>query len=104
MDSTGESGNRPGVCLPGPRYFPEDEITDQPLRFFASELIREKVLQETKAGSASRRDGARSSSGRRNLIVIRIAAAIGVERDRAESDHHRGQGNDAQTDRRRLPG
>ena len=32
----------------GPRYFPEDEITDQPLRFLAGELIREKVLIETR--------------------------------------------------------
>jgi GTP-binding protein Era len=33
---------------PGPKYFPEDEVTDQPLRFLASELIREKVLEETR--------------------------------------------------------
>ncbi len=32
----------------GPRYFPEEEITDQPERFFVSEIIREKVLQETR--------------------------------------------------------
>ncbi len=32
----------------GPRYFPEDQITDQPIRFLAAELIREKVLQETR--------------------------------------------------------
>ncbi|MBV9623494.1 MAG: GTPase Era [Acidobacteria bacterium] len=28
----------------GPRYFPEDQITDQPVRFMAAELIREQVL------------------------------------------------------------
>ena len=28
----------------GPRYFPEDQITDQPERFLVSEIIREKVL------------------------------------------------------------
>ncbi len=32
----------------GPAYFPEDYITDQPERFLAAELIREKVLQETR--------------------------------------------------------
>jgi GTPase len=32
----------------GPRYFPEDEITDQPERFFAAEIIREKVLLITR--------------------------------------------------------
>ena len=29
----------------GPRYFPEDMITDQPERQIASEIIREKILQ-----------------------------------------------------------
>jgi len=32
---------------PGPRYFSEDQITDQPERFLAAELIREQVLQLT---------------------------------------------------------
>jgi GTP-binding protein Era len=29
---------------PGPRYFPTDQITDQPERFIAAEIVREKVL------------------------------------------------------------
>jgi GTP-binding protein Era len=29
---------------PGPQYYPPDQITDQPLRFLAGELIREQVL------------------------------------------------------------
>ena len=32
----------------GPAYFPEDHLTDQPERFLAAELIRERVLQETR--------------------------------------------------------
>jgi GTP-binding protein Era len=32
----------------GPAYFPPDYLTDQPERFLASELIREKVLRETR--------------------------------------------------------
>lgn len=32
----------------GPAYFPEDHVTDQPERFLASELIREKALQLTR--------------------------------------------------------
>jgi GTP-binding protein Era len=32
----------------GPAYFPEDHVTDQPERFLAAELIREKILQETR--------------------------------------------------------
>jgi len=31
----------------GPMYFPEDHVTDQPERFLAGELIREKVLRAT---------------------------------------------------------
>ena len=31
----------------GPRHFPEDQITDQPLRFMAAEAIREQVLFAT---------------------------------------------------------
>jgi GTPase len=32
----------------GPRYFPEDQTTDQPARFMAAEIIREQVLLTTK--------------------------------------------------------
>jgi GTP-binding protein Era len=31
----------------GPRYFPEDQLTDQPERFLAAEIVREKVLLKT---------------------------------------------------------
>jgi GTP-binding protein Era len=31
----------------GPRYFPEDELTNLPVRFLAAEIIRERVLLET---------------------------------------------------------
>jgi GTPase len=31
----------------GPRYFAEDQLTDQPERFMAAEVVREKVLQKT---------------------------------------------------------
>ena len=36
------------AALPeGPRYFPDDQTTDQPVRFMAAELIREQVLMAT---------------------------------------------------------
>jgi GTP-binding protein Era len=35
------------VLPEGPRYFPEDQITDQPIRFMVAEIIREQVLIET---------------------------------------------------------
>ncbi len=31
----------------GPRYFPDDYVTDQPERFLVAELVRERVLSET---------------------------------------------------------
>ena len=31
----------------GPAYFPEDQITDQPSRFMAAEIIREQILLNT---------------------------------------------------------
>ncbi len=31
----------------GPHYFPDDQITDQPTRFMAAEIIREQILLET---------------------------------------------------------
>lgn len=31
----------------GPKYFPLDQVTDQPERFLAAEMIREKILIET---------------------------------------------------------
>jgi GTP-binding protein Era len=32
----------------GPVYFPEDQVTDQPARFMAAEIVREQVLLNTK--------------------------------------------------------
>jgi GTPase len=32
---------------PGPAYFSEDQVTDQPARFMAAEIIREQVLLAT---------------------------------------------------------
>ena len=36
------------VLPPGPRYFPEDQLTDQPMRFMAAEIIREQALLNTR--------------------------------------------------------
>ena len=35
------------VLPEGPRYFPQDQMTDQPARFIAAEIVREKVLLKT---------------------------------------------------------
>jgi GTP-binding protein Era len=31
----------------GPRYFPEDQVTDQPVRFMVAEIVREQILVQT---------------------------------------------------------
>jgi GTP-binding protein Era len=66
----------------GPRYYPEDYITDQPERFFAAEIIREKVFhlteQEVPYAVAVTIDRFKEEP-ERNLV--RIEAAIHVERD-----------------------
>lgn len=63
----------------GPAYFPEDYVTDQPERFLASELIREKALQVTRQevphSVAVTIDKWEEDSG-----LTRIFASIRVER------------------------
>lgn len=63
----------------GPRYFPPDYLTDQPERFLAAEIIREKILsttrQEVPHAIAVLVDKW-EDSGR----LLRIAATVYVER------------------------
>jgi GTP-binding protein Era len=64
----------------GPAYFPPDHMTDQPERFLAAELVREKILLETRQevphSVAVLVDQWEESPG-----LIRIFATIYVERD-----------------------
>lgn len=65
---------------PSPPYFPKDELTDRPMRFFVSEIIREKILLlyqkeipysvEVVVESYKEEDG-----------LIRIGATLYVERE-----------------------
>jgi GTPase len=78
-----------GLLPEGQRYFPRDQVTDQPERFLAAELVREKILLltgeevpyatavvvERWEEPASRKKG---KEGR--LPVTKIAAAIYCER------------------------
>lgn len=41
-------GDIEALLKEGPKYYPDDQITDHPERFIISELIREKVLQLTR--------------------------------------------------------
>ncbi len=63
----------------GPQYFPPDYITDQPERFLAAEIIREKIL------AAARQEVPHSiavlvDNWEDNSKLLRIAATIFVER------------------------
>src|SRR5438309_4117352 len=64
----------------GPRYFERDQITDQPERALAAEMIRERVLIETgqEVPYASAVKIERFEAGER---LTRIAAAIYCERE-----------------------
>ncbi|HEY9140325.1 MAG TPA: GTPase Era [Bryobacteraceae bacterium] len=64
----------------GPAYFPEDHVTDQPERFLAAELIREKILEATRQEvphSVAVIVDQWEETGR----LTRIYATIRVERD-----------------------
>jgi GTP-binding protein Era len=68
------------AALPGgPRYFPEDQITDQPERFLAGEIIREKVLQRT-AEEVPYATTVIVDSWEESPKLVRIAATIYCER------------------------
>ncbi len=79
----------------GERYFPKDQFTDQPERFLAAELIRERILMETgeEVPYASavvieqweeppvNQRRSKMDPGHEKLPLTRIAAAIYCERE-----------------------
>jgi len=71
-----------GALPEGPEYFPKDMVTDQPERFIAAEIIREKVFLFTKDEipySTAVTIEAFKEDEEKGLI--RINAVINVERD-----------------------
>ena len=64
----------------GPRYFPEDQITDQPVRFMAAELIREHVLMQTHE-EVPHAVSVLVEQYEEGPKLVRIAAVIYCERD-----------------------
>jgi GTP-binding protein Era len=64
----------------GPAYFPEDHVTDQPERFLAAELIREKVLLATRQ-EVPHSVAVTVDSWEETPKLTRIYATIRVERD-----------------------
>jgi GTP-binding protein Era len=63
----------------GPAYFPPDHITDQPDRFLAAELIREKILQATRE-EVPHSVAVAVDSWEDTPKLIRIYATVYVER------------------------
>jgi GTPase len=63
-----------------PPYFPEDQLTDQPERFLASEIIREKVLLQT-GKEVPYATAVIVERFEDKPKLLRIAAAIFCERD-----------------------
>lgn len=69
------------VLPPGPVYYPKDQFTDRPERFFVSEIIREKILmnyyQEIPYSTEVVVDGFQDDEEEN---IVRIHATIYVER------------------------
>ena len=64
----------------GPAYFPADYLTDQPERFLAAELIRERLLEETR-GEVPHSIAVLVERWEETAKLTRISASIYVERD-----------------------
>jgi len=64
----------------GPPYFPADQFTDQPERFLAAELIREKAIQATRE-EVPHAVAVRIDSFEEKTDLTKIRATIYVERE-----------------------
>jgi GTP-binding protein Era len=65
----------------GPRYFPEDEVTDQQVRFMSAELVREQVLRLLREEVPHAIAVLVDEFEERSPTLTYIAATIFVERD-----------------------
>jgi GTP-binding protein Era len=64
----------------GPQYFPADEYTDQPERFLAAEIIREKVIRHTKQ-EMPYVTAVLIDAFEEGALITRLHATIVVEKD-----------------------
>jgi GTP-binding protein Era len=65
----------------GPRYFPEEQVTDQHLRFLAGELVREQVLRHLREEVPHAVAVVVDEFKERSQDMTYIAATLLVERD-----------------------
>lgn len=72
----------PALLPEGPRYYPEDQLTDVPERFIVAEMIREQIMMRTKDevpyGVAIVVERFQENPARN---MVGISAVINVERD-----------------------
>lgn len=83
LKNDGIEGLRRAVVAAMPKgkpFFPEDHVTDQPQRFLAAELIREKVLHLTR-NEVPHSVAVLVDAWEEKNTLTRIAATIYVERD-----------------------
>jgi GTP-binding protein Era len=64
----------------GPRYFPDDYITDQPMRFLVAEIIREKILAVT-FQEVPHSVAVLVETWEESARLLRVSATIFAERD-----------------------
>lgn len=73
----------------GPVYYPKDQLTDRPERFFVSEIIREQILelyhQEIPYSCEVNVESFKETTTRKGEDLIRISAMIYVMRDTQKS-------------------
>jgi GTP-binding protein Era len=64
----------------GEPYFPKDQVTDQPERFLAAEIVREKAMTSTKQ-EVPHSVAVRIEAFEESQKLVRIGAIISVERE-----------------------
>jgi len=69
-----------GILPKGPRYFPDDQSTDQPVRFMVAEIIREQVLLAT-SEEVPYASTVMIEQFEEGATLTRIAATIHCERE-----------------------
>lgn len=65
----------------GPRYYPEDQVTDQQERFIAAEMVREAVLEHTRQEIPHSVAVVVDQFKRRSNNVVFVSAMIYVEKE-----------------------
>lgn len=63
----------------GPAIFPEDYLTDQPMRFIAAEIIRERILHSVRE-EVPHAAAILIDTWEESAVLVKIAATIHVER------------------------